>query len=387
MSFEITPFEIPEWLKSSELAKQLIDNGYNIGSKKWIYSMSEPFTVEILPPETDQINNIDDFLKIMNICHLWDYQNRSNSYYPDSLYIYSLVNRKEVLSVLITKIYPDIPVEKFKYDENIDINSLKRGTNDDKILWLMYHINFGYIFMNNKKFILEELNKDRYVHIRDDYAIYQLEITPLFSFDIRQVSCENDRYNIPNHETTIAILVDGNDVFRFHIYGNFMDIFMYLLKDKGEMLKIMTDNSFFEISHMDEKIKITIKSRLDEENYHNFFIPLYFRMILNYLNYHYFYNSLLVCKDIILDTFIDEYKEKMKEGGELFNYSNGNLDIGKKNYKYERVPYIKKNNVNKINWNKSISSLIKRFSLPGEGIFYRDSTMDPNEYIIGYNFS
>lgn len=85
----ITLFEIPQWLKNSELAKQFLEATYEykIGSLKWIEEMSKPINIKKIPSENDQINNFEDFLSIKETCEYWMY-NLEEMKYPLTFYIY-----------------------------------------------------------------------------------------------------------------------------------------------------------------------------------------------------------------------------------------------------------------------------------------------------------
>lgn len=160
----INLFEIPEWLKESGLTKQLMENltDLEVGSSKWIEEMSKTLIIEEMPPKTDKINNINDFLSVINASNYWLY-NYLELQYPLSVYIYSYINRKEVLKVLMEKqkiVMGDILKVEQKLKNPSNGYTTDEAKDLDFIVYIFKKENILKIFTENKDMVLNILERD-----------------------------------------------------------------------------------------------------------------------------------------------------------------------------------------------------------------------------------
>lgn len=72
MDIEISLFEIPDFLKNSELGIYLLAgaNKYKIGSEEWINEMRSLQVVKYFA-EDDSVNSFEDFVNLIYVCHFW----------------------------------------------------------------------------------------------------------------------------------------------------------------------------------------------------------------------------------------------------------------------------------------------------------------------------
>lgn len=80
---KINLFQIPCFLKKSDVGRELLSksNEFQIGSKEWIYLMSDIVLVPIFA-KSDEINNIGDFANLIEVCEYWGIP------YTASIFIY-----------------------------------------------------------------------------------------------------------------------------------------------------------------------------------------------------------------------------------------------------------------------------------------------------------
>lgn len=105
---EINLFEIPDFLRDSELGVNLLEESrdYKVGSYDWIRSMRKMVEVKIFA-ENDEVNNIEEFENLIDVCDYWGRPICA------SIYIYYLRNRSECDLILIKRYFPDY--ERVKY--------------------------------------------------------------------------------------------------------------------------------------------------------------------------------------------------------------------------------------------------------------------------------
>lgn len=237
----MTPFEIPKWLQKSIYAEQYLDVGLTVGSSEWIEHMSEPFSVPTIPPDTDEINNIEDFMNMIEICKYWMYKDDNRNNYPLSFYIFALFNQDLVLETLV-RWRSSSPNFNFKsHLENIlDEYSLKTKMMTDDMDYLIVDIYTSRLFMDRRHSIFKELRKDRYaLLIKNESMIYN-EFANSEKITVNFLKFNNAKtYELSNLDIKI------NNISKINIrnYGNLLLLlFKNLRKKKSFKLLFSTDD-------------------------------------------------------------------------------------------------------------------------------------------------
>ena len=135
----INLFKIPPWLAKSPYLEGFYENVENeeLGSKKYIKKMNEPFDVQFFS-KTSDINSLTDFINIYNTANFFQINPL-----PLSIYYFSYFNKDNVIKFLKTQY---ISEDSKEYGEDIDLSKLIKNIENN-----IYILDNKYLFLNYSK--------------------------------------------------------------------------------------------------------------------------------------------------------------------------------------------------------------------------------------------
>lgn len=338
-------FQIPKWLTKSLQIKLYLDriNELGIGSEEWIESMNQEYPSTMEFPETDEINSYQDFLRVKEVSEFTLYQEKGETGYPVSLYVYCLLNQDKVLRRLKRIEVVEGTTSYLKHKEFLELIEDPRT------------------YFKRKNEILElvgDLDLPLIKELRDSLNI-NMQIT---DFALLRKT---------NYTATLSLLIDDSTIIDIYFYENGISNVIKMIENNEETLnsvmlgvnarylhectysnyssipKIMKEleKRHLDEKHFDETTLIAEKTRTNY-NLHFYndqgFTPTFIISRFNRLS---FLDSLYKCDKEVKDRYVEnqslkgvvidrekldrdgfpefkEWKRKERKRGKGFNYSS-----------------------------------------------------------------
>lgn len=262
---EITLFEIPDWLKTSEFASPLFKEieYYKTGTQEWFNHMLEKIFVKMIPPKTDNITNIEEFKLIMEASDFFGYKdsNGLDMKYPLSVYAYVFTHIDEVKKYLIEEYQYLSTFDDSDVQDQKQLSSVNFSSNEFRMIDFFNDINNNTTIYKYRKLFHDYLVK-YFLEFKDEISTLSEEFVFDYEYYDDEIDIDENGYQ-SIHISNVKLLIykDKHQIMSGNISLEFL-LYLLIIQQKNNMVEEdydLTVDISYKISYNNDIISLLLE--------------------------------------------------------------------------------------------------------------------------------